>query len=76
MTLWEQRDFLQAQLLETQRLLRLAADHPIMSVAYTERERELQEQIDALPSANSDLPTEPSPVIDTEGRSDYNNLDI
>lgn len=48
MTTRSQRDFLKVQLLETQKLLAMVGDHPVMSVAYAERERELKEQIAAL----------------------------
>lgn len=37
------------QLLETQQLRKGVANHPLMFVAMEARERELQEQIEALP---------------------------
>lgn len=49
MTTRGQRDFLKVQLLETQRLKGMAGDHPLMSVAFAERERELSDQIAAIP---------------------------
>lgn len=44
-----QREHLKVQLLETKRLKELAGDHPLMSVAFAEREQELQEKVNALP---------------------------
>ena len=44
-----QRDFLKVQLLETQRLRRMAENDPLMALSLGEREQELQEQIQALP---------------------------
>lgn len=49
MTTRRQRDFLKVQLLDTQRLKKMAGDHPVMSVALAARERELNDQIAALP---------------------------
>lgn len=49
MTTRGQRDFLKVQLLDTQRLKGMAGNHPLMSVAFAERERELNEQIAAIP---------------------------
>ncbi len=49
MTTRGQRDFLKVQLLDTQRLKDMAGDHPLMSVAFADRERELKEQIAAIP---------------------------
>jgi len=49
MTTRGQRDFLKVQLLDTQRLKGMAGQHPLMSVAFAERERELNEQIAAIP---------------------------
>jgi hypothetical protein len=49
MTTRAQRDFLKAQLLDTQRLREMAGDHPAMSIAFAEREEELREKLDALP---------------------------
>ena len=49
MTTRGQRDFLKVQLLESQRLSRLASGHPLMSSAFAEREHELKEQIDSIP---------------------------
>ena len=49
MTTRAQRQFLKVQLLDTQRLRELAGEHPLMSVALAERERELNERIAALP---------------------------
>ena len=52
-----QREFLKVQLLETKRLLELVGDHPVMSVAYAEREAELEEQIAALPLGSREART-------------------
>jgi hypothetical protein len=49
MTTRGQRDFLKVQLLETQRLKYMVGDHPLMSVALAQRERELCEQLAAIP---------------------------
>jgi len=49
MTTRGQREFLKVQLLDTQRMLSLASGHPVMSAAFTERERDLKEQIEAIP---------------------------
>lgn len=57
MTTRSQREFLKVQLLETQHLLSLAGSHPAMSVAYAERQRQLQEQIAALPLGEKEART-------------------
>jgi hypothetical protein len=57
MTTRTQREFLKVQLLDTQRLLAIAARHPVMSVALAERERELKAQIEALPLGNKEART-------------------
>jgi hypothetical protein len=57
MTTRAQRDFLKVQLLDTQRLLESAGQHPLMSVALKERERELREKIAALPLGNKEART-------------------
>ncbi len=57
MTTRAQREFLKAQLLDTQRLCEIAAQHPLMSVALEERERELKERIAALPLGNKEART-------------------
>jgi len=49
MTTRGQREFLKVQLLDTQRMLSLASGHPVMSAAFSERERDLKEQIEAIP---------------------------
>lgn len=51
------REFLKVQLLETQRLKELVGDHPLMSVAFAEREQELQESIAALPLGDKEART-------------------
>lgn len=43
------RNQLKVQLLETQRMLMLAGNHPLMSVAFANREREIKQRLDALP---------------------------
>jgi hypothetical protein len=54
MTTRAQRDFLKVQLLDTQRLRGLAGAHPLMSVAYSEKEKEIEKQIAALPLGNKE----------------------
>ncbi len=49
MTTRKDRQFLKVQLLETERLQQLTADHPVMSRALSARQQELNEQIQALP---------------------------
>ena len=57
MTTRAQREFLKVQLLDTQRLRDIAGQHPLMSVALEERERELREKIAALPLGNREART-------------------
>lgn len=57
MTTRSQREFLKVQLIDTRRLRETAGDHPLMSVALAERERELQEKIQALPLGNKEART-------------------
>jgi len=57
MTTRAQREFLKVQLIDTQRLRELAGQHPHMSVALAERERELNEKIAALPLGNQEART-------------------
>lgn len=49
MTTRSQREFLKVQILETQRLRALVGEHPLMSIGYVERIKDLEEQIAALP---------------------------
>ena len=49
MTSRSQREFLKVQLLETRRLKEMAGGHPLMSVAFAEREEELNQQLSELP---------------------------
>ncbi len=49
MTARSQRDKLKAQLADTHRMRELAGDHPVMSIAFGERENELETQIEAIP---------------------------
>lgn len=74
MTTRTQRESLKAQLLDTRRMKELAADHPLMSLAFQEKEQELQGFIEALPLGNkgartvlffSSEPVQDSPVTDT-----------
>jgi len=44
-----QRDFWKAHLNETRRLKEMAGNHPLMSVSLTEREKELERKMAALP---------------------------
>ena len=57
MTTRAQRDFLKVQLLDTQHLREIAGEHPLMSVALEERERELRGKIAALPLGNKEART-------------------
>jgi hypothetical protein len=57
MTTRTQRDFLKVQLLETQHLKQLVEGHPLMGLAFGEKEEELQEQINALPLGNKEART-------------------
>lgn len=57
MTTRAEREFLKVQLIDTRRLREVAGDHPLMSVALAERERELQEKIEALPLGNREART-------------------
>lgn len=57
MTTRAQREFFKVQLLDTQRLRDIAGQHPLMSVALEERERELKEKIAALPLGNKEART-------------------
>jgi hypothetical protein len=57
MTTRAQREFLKVQLVETQHLLESVGDHPVMSVAFAEREKELREQIAALPFGDKEART-------------------
>jgi hypothetical protein len=57
MTTRTQREFLKVQLLELQKLRDITGDHPLMSVALVERERELEEKIAALPLGNKEART-------------------
>jgi hypothetical protein len=57
MTTRSQREFLKVQLLDTQRLREKAGDHPLMSVALAEREKQLQERIATLPLGNKEART-------------------
>lgn len=57
MTTRAEREFLKVQLLDTRRLRELAGQHPLMSVALAERERELQKKIAALPLGNKEART-------------------
>ncbi len=57
MTTRTQRESLKAQLLDTRRMRELAGDHPLMSLAFREREQELQGFIEALPLGNKEART-------------------
>ncbi len=53
----QQREFLKTQLLETEHLVELAGDHPLMSVALNQRQKELQQQLEALPPGQKEART-------------------
>jgi hypothetical protein len=57
MTTRAQREFLKVQLIDTQHLREIAGQHPLMSVALEERERELKVKISALPLGNKEART-------------------
>lgn len=57
MTTRSQREFLKVQLLETQRLKEMAGGHPLMSVAFAEREIELTQRISELPYGHKEART-------------------
>src|SRR6266446_4741250 len=57
MTTRAKREFLKVQLLDTQRLRELAGEHPVMSVALKEREKELQAEIELLPLGDKEART-------------------
>ncbi len=43
------REYIKVQLLETQRMLQLIGDHPLMSVSLRQKEKELLEQLNKIP---------------------------
>lgn len=49
MTTRRNREYLKVQLLETQRMLALMGDHPIMGASLRNKETELQEKLDKIP---------------------------
>ena len=49
MTTRSKREFLKVQLLETRRMRELVGDHPLMSIGYEQRIKELEEKIATLP---------------------------
>lgn len=57
MTTRSQREFLKVQLLETQRLKEMAGGHPLMSVAFAEREEELNQKLSELPYGHKEART-------------------
>lgn len=57
MTTRAEREFLKVQLLEIQRLKEMAGNHPLMSVSFAERERELMAKIAALPLGHKEART-------------------
>jgi hypothetical protein len=57
MTTRLQREFLKSQLLDVQRLREMAEQHPLMSVALEEREKEIRDKIAALPLGNKEART-------------------
>lgn len=48
MSLSEEREFIQVQILETDRLLELAGDHPLMSPALQQRKAEFERELKEL----------------------------
>lgn len=48
------REYLKIQLLETQRMLELIGNHPIMSVSLKQKEKDLLEQLDKIPVDQKD----------------------
>ncbi len=49
MSLRQKPEFLQSQITETERLLQLAGDHPLMSPALRQRKQEFEKQLEELP---------------------------
>jgi hypothetical protein len=49
-SLREKREFIQAQILETGRLLELAGDHPLMAPALEQRKAEFEQELKELPA--------------------------
>jgi len=49
MSLRERREFIQSQILETNRLLELTGDHPLMTPALQQRKEEFEEELKTLP---------------------------
>ena len=62
MTTRTQREALRAQLLDTRRMKELAGDHPLMSLAFREREQALEGFIEALPLGNKEARCSMDPV--------------
>ena len=57
MTTRRQREFLKSQLIEAERLHELAADHPLMSMAYAERANEMRKELEAIPAGQKEART-------------------
>ena len=57
MTSRTQREKLSAQLADTRRMLELAGDHPLMAGAFLEKERELEDLIEAIPLGGKEART-------------------
>lgn len=57
MTTRRRRDFLKTQLIETDRLMELTGDHPIMSVSLAERRSEIAEALANLPPGQKEAKT-------------------
>lgn len=54
MTTRRKRDFLKTQLLETDRLIEMTGDHPVMSFGLVQRKEELEEELHALPMGHKE----------------------
>ena len=66
MTTDSQGEFLKIQLLETRRLKEMAGDHPVMSVSFAEREKEMEQKLAELCQTFSHhTPKEPDPQCDS-----------
>ena len=67
-----QRDFLKAQIMELDRLLESIGDHPLMSPAYRQRKKELENELSNLPVGDK----EPRTVLFFTGRPVQGSLGI
>jgi hypothetical protein len=72
MSLRERREFIQAQILETDRLIQLTGDHPLMAPALAQRKAEFENELKELPPPSKQPPRTVlffagGPVLGTRG---------